>query len=536
MSSVTIDRFELVFLNPEENRWQMFQETDGESWDGAMYRSQAQHLLSSVRKAFRARCVEFTKSLGPKATQRPASLIDLDCALEKKIGASGAKYKGQHLTAINCLDSGNVEKKNIRIDINEFRKVLNRACTKGDTRVFDFGAHLSAIGNQLNEIVRLEKIPESPHLRVFAALRDQLEEITLTRDEALSLVSTLFIARHWDVPGKFSFPDEVRSQTNDVPCAAAVPVFSYSICYRRGAPTRKKTDAEHALDYEVDVQVVGAKKCPGVWEPYFELCHDPNEPEETFWYSFYGFLIDSVNSNLSGPNLVKGEKERVHIVCLPLRICGYDHFLQLYFRLDDPEVEAVWDADLSDLTMAALLDKAYPDHRGRKTTVPFRTLLKECLRELLVQIHIAAFQHYVLDDLKRRKEPKLEKQVGEIFGQHAPNLVRLSRISLSEICFQYCDDPERPFMRWRRQGNDPFISLPSTAQIASKPHWSRIADETAGCVVADIPWEGFLEGALNPLFLGTGRQRLIEQYQWVVRQIELRDTLVALAGQLINLE
>lgn len=66
LSQWEIYRFELVFLNPEENRWQMFQEAvsqsggstasqpnqgGGENDVGATYRKQAQELLTWVREA-----------------------------------------------------------------------------------------------------------------------------------------------------------------------------------------------------------------------------------------------------------------------------------------------------------------------------------------------------------------------------------------------------------------------------------------------------------------------------------------------------
>ncbi|MGH8646654.1 MAG: hypothetical protein ACREX4_20240, partial [Gammaproteobacteria bacterium] len=488
LSQWEIYRFELVFLNPEENRWQMFQEAvsqsggstasqpgtasqpnqgGGENDVGATYRKQAQELLTWVREAV-------TKEIH----RSPHSKI----------------------TARKTLDM-------VNINVTAMKEQLKRLCSD------DFDKFIKRAITTTENTLESQGLSAGPFKDLFNAISDgtgrQYPLIPLKQTDALNLVSAMFVAREWDIFGRLSFP--ISQETKENP--ATVGTFAYSIVYPGEKNAENSTNAETALGYQVCLYLAGTRQLKATGQSYYRVCSDVNELEQSR-YCFSGRLLDALHSGLAGKDVAELPKGRFHVRCFPLRICGYDHFLQIYLRPTNGVTGGLDRYVASDIP--ELFERNYVNGKPPKTYI----VLKECLRELLVQMHIAVFQHHVAQELARYARALKFHEVDEIFCRHAPDLVRVEWVEITRSkktkCFCYdraSNDPFEP-KTWREWEDNQLSGTlrgegNGSDHIASFVSWDKMKDPPTptGRINAYVPWEDDFRGSLEPLFRGTGQQR-----------------------------
>src|SRR3569832_838742 len=281
-----IYRLELVFMNPAEARWQMFQYGAADAKGSAVYRYQAQCLLEFVHQSL-------------------------------------AKYEVQHPGVIR-MTQPNLGSDMIELNIAKLRSKLRRIAAD------EYGAWIGEIKDNLLITLRGENLESAAKFiedNIFNGLANEDTACCrLTRQQALTLISALYCARRWDIFGKLSFP---KSRADSRPAPA---LFSYEIGYCEARPS---IEAEKALEYGVKIGIQWNDKDAEEANYFGDFCADVIKGREAFWYCFYGVLLEWINTSLAGENPTDTPVGPVQIVCFPLQICGYDHFLQLYVRQPD---------------------------------------------------------------------------------------------------------------------------------------------------------------------------------------------------------
>jgi hypothetical protein len=218
---------------------------------------------------------------------------------------------------------------------------------------------------------------------------------------------------------------------------------------------------------------------------------------------------------------------------MPIRICGYDHFLQIYWRPNGAEAEL--QATLRD--GAACFKALFDQSLGTTTKVRVMVPLKESLRELFVQMHLAAFQHHVLADLRGRttEEGLSAGETDRLFYLHAPNLVRMDEMLLpnGEGWYHYMSN--------RSDGRGPIMDSwvyeqkadeSSKIQTKSRPNHIASLKVISGELKVFLPWEEDFDGPLDHLFRGSSEDRLQEQYEWLRRTVRIRREIAGAQRQI----
>lgn len=480
-----IYRLELIFLNPEEYRWQVFQYWPGFPGNSnepprrngeAIYRTQAQQLLHWVYEAAK----------DGFADPLPVPDVRIDTA---------AIWNRM----LERIDGGSPRDK--------ARKLRER---------------LDDICEHVGEICKGEGIPRR-HVQIIRRISPHGGCIELGAREALDLVSALYVAHDWDVWGRLAFPAKpgMGVEPDIPPNPARLGSFSYVIDYPEGS-------ADNLLGYPVDLLCsVGTRlpaKDPGSrnstdedaiaasrikfgalaeYGDYFEHCNDIRRAQHDS-YRLYGYLIDEIAKDVA-------DETTIFIRCFPLRICGYDHFIQVL--LQPTQRRSIGNAGIT-------LPKVFanPPKDAPAGELPELLILKECLREMIVQMHIAAFQRAALDELDDpgKVTPRTPEQERELFARHAPNLVRMDRIWVNDHVYAYVPDGKLRLNRWKPIEEDDD----RLAKLEGASGDDRFLEMSCG-VRAHIPWEDDFK-SLSALLGGTGKMRLEEQWEWLKEMIQRR--------------
>ncbi len=295
--------------------------------------------------------------------------------------------------------------------------------------------------------------------------------------------------------------------------------FTYKISIPQLRPI--DTNCEQLLGYAVDLDFPNADYTGS----FYKFCR--NIPElispEARWYACYGHLVDQIQFGLAASNVTKV----TFVAAYPLRICGWDHYLQLYFRRSDGRNATA--KDLSD-DLAGVGD--FCDNRKENNLG--MTILKECLREFLMQIRIAAFQGYVSDEIVGletplpKSEDEIARWVGEFFCKHAHNLVQVEWMRCADKWFGYPEPGADQTPMWRSIGE------PQNARKRRGYHVVPVRRNPN--IRALVPWEKHyttkFRGALDPVFAGTSRQRLEEQLEWLMRRVINRQQAIRLLNKI----
>jgi hypothetical protein len=458
-----IYRLELVFLNPEEYRWQLFQYWPGiEPDDGkpaagraeAVYRLQAQSLLGWVYASAR---------LGHFANPEPEGEVRIDVAA---IREEMLLRMGDQLT-------------------DEERQ----------QRLSDF---IDGYCKHTSEIVDAEGLPKGTVDWIADIKSPEPSVRYLDRTAALDITSALFVANSWDLYGRISFPDE--RNIKDPISGSAIKSFDYSISYPNG---KRSNLLGYPIDLVCSLQTADAEETGSKdaqrqnplgslveCKDYFEHCNPIESEEQKLWYCMYGFLIDQINKY--GAN-----RDTLYVRCFPLRICGYDHFLQILVR------------NRNGAGKVGSLPPVF--NKGIDTIV-----LKECLRELMVPMHITAFQRHAAKhfDGEFRTAQTGDNYLHRIFAQHAPNLVKMNGLWLGQAFYGYAPSNDLAgFRRWRliEPGGEGWEKRPPS-NVVGEGHCVYV--DTEKLMVVRVPWERRFS-KLSPLLSGTGKQRLQEQWDWL---------------------
>ena len=472
-----IYRMELIFLNPEEYRWQVFQywpsspENSNEPTrrvGEAIYRTQAQQLLHWVYEAAKH---GFADPL-------PIPEVKINTATIWK-------------TMLDRIEGDSPSDK--------AKKLRQR---------------LDDVYEHVRKICRNEGIPRQ-HVQIIKKIAPKGGIIELGAREALDLVSALYVAHDWDVWGRLAFP--AKTTGNAEPSVQANPArlgsFSYVIDYPEGT-------AENLLGYPVDLLCAAGTRLPpknpsdrlkedldaidisrakfgdlAGFRDYFEHCNSIKKSQHDT-YRLYGYLIDEIAQDIA-------DETTIFIRCFPLRICGYDHFIQILLQPTEP-LPKDRGIDLPKVF-------ANPAKDALPGELPELLILKECLREMIVQMHIAAFQRAVLEELDDPDivTPRDLPEARELFANHAPNLVRMDRIWVNGHAYTYAPEGKLRFDRWMRieDGDDNWLHFNDAGDD------DRFLRMKCG-ICAHIPWEEDFKG-LSALLGGTGKMRLEEQWEWL---------------------
>jgi hypothetical protein len=458
-----IYRLELVFLNPEEYRWQLFQYWPGASASEeeksavrraeAVYRLQAQSLLEWVHESTTSR--HFAE---PESEERVQ--IDVAAIRRDMLARMGDNLNADDRKHLLC-------------------NFIDRYC------------------KHASEIVDAEGLPKDTVDWISDIKTENPQVRYLDRSEAADVTSTLFVAHDWDLYGRISFPEKnIRDEIS----ASALKSFDYCISYPDGV-------RDNLLGYPIDLVCSlqwddyrnVSPESPSSKNPlkslveckdYFQHCNPISSVEQKLWYCMYGLIIDQINK-------YGAHRDALYARCFPLRICGYDHFLQILVRNRNGSAAVG--------SLPAVFNK------GLETIV-----LKECLRELMVPMHITAFQRHAAkrfdNDFSDEAQPK--NYLHHLFALHAPNLVKMDGLWVDQEYYSYAPSPALAgFRRWRRMdpSNDGWQKRPSRSSIG---HGHYVYVDPEGLIVVQVPWERRF-GKLSPLLSGTGKQRLREQWHWL---------------------
>lgn len=370
---------------------------------------------------------------------------------------------------------------------------------------------------RIHKICEEEGIPAG-HRRLISKIIKSIgpegETYSLTSPQALDLVSALYVAHDWDVWGRLAFP--LKAEGDQWPInAARLGSFSYVIDY-------PDENADNILGYRVDLLCAAGTRIPpknivhrkpvdwsGIYASYakfgpmaeygdyFRHCYDVEKAQRDS-YRLYGHLIDQVARSVA-------DQRTIFIRCFPLRICGYDHFIQVLLKPN--EAVSIEDCGID-------LPKVFsnPEKGDTSGKPPELLILKECLREMIVQMHVAAFQRAIVAELENSGSDDLGEAFAiDLFARHAPNLVRMTRVWVNGNGYGYTyasaadSEPEE----WVRT-------------VEADDNWEEFGDEendkrflTMTCGIrAHVPWEGDFE-PLSALLGGTGKMRLEEQWDWL---------------------
>jgi hypothetical protein len=477
-----IYRFELVLFNALQNRWQLFQERSHKD-EKSFYRREIQALLRSVRQATALHC---RRPVG--GSKRPSSTRLFGCADANAYSAATGLCRLNLTHLVEFFD-------NFRIPHQQRRSMVEKVEeTLRDDKIFG-----PAVRNILQAMKNGRNVNRS-----------------VSRGVCLDLLSALPLKRDWDVYGRIQFPrpaGKSRSSDRGDLGLAARRLFAYKITLEEPRADGKfATRAERALGYNVfldfpQAECALARTSRSFSGRYYNLVGDVSN-ELAGWYGFYGHMVDALQVALADPVPDDQTVPRdIYVISYPLRICGWDHFLQLYVRpvsngraYAAAELEADWGST------GGIAGSAYDT-----------AVFKECLRELLVQIRIAAFQRFVRDSLYAQQHAFV---ADKYFAAFAPILVRASCLDLRGKYYAYPKRAGDPIPRWAHD-RDPGVKFPTKddAHVA----------EIANGVRVLVPWEAdrFRE-SLNPLFRETGRQRLAEQWEWVAKSVKMQKKLVEL--------
>ncbi|MEG3147839.1 hypothetical protein U1839_24580 [Sphingomonas sp. RT2P30] len=512
-----IYRLELIFLNPEQYRWQVFQHwptKDGE--------------------------------IQPLAKSEPGETAGPDATTEAEPYPKEAMYRRYAEQLLGWVYDAVADDfdppdglEPIEIDTAAIWRAMYRRI-EGATRPERVGRLLKSIEDSCARIRKICKEEDIglEHVELLSKIRPNGPKVSLSPRTARGLISALYVAHYWDVWGRLAFPPERERAKGERPNEPAInparlSSFSYVIHYPKDRP------ANNILGYEVDLMCAAGTRVParnpakrvqadwvavaesrakfgslGEYGDYFSQCHDIKDVQHDA-YRLYGYLLDEVAKEVAG-------EETLFFRCFPLRICGYDHFIQILLKppSSNPPPPSIDDRGVD---VPAVFSNPVAATKGRP--LPSLLVLKECLREMIVQMHIAEFQRVVLLKLNAATGQMLrdQKWKAELFAQHAPNLVRMERLWVDGHAYTYLPD-KFGFKKWRKVNE-------------GKPGWQpwkpervdeRYLEFGNATFRAFIPWEADFK-SLAPLLGGTGKMRLEEQWFWLRGAVRRRLALSRLS-------
>ncbi len=463
-------RFELVFFNSNENRWQLFQEhssgsTSSRQWLAGFYRIHIEAMLRSVREAI----------------------------------AVMAKDKPGTFTCDDPAQSADNDDEPLLIDFSKLGKGFKRLAIDDD------------LGSKMVQKVRESLRHQGFDLNPLEDILSQIENIRhqgpkqagLNRAGALQLLSALPFSRHWELPGRLFFPKISVDSSGDPEASEVNLKTRLFACRLKYFDPKEKADwdifkAEQALGYQVGIDLAGVRKRNDESinpKSYYAFVGDV-EKDEQKWYGFYGLLQDALQRALASKQQRKGkDPSEVYLIAYPLRICGWDHLLHIWVRTTSSEA----------LTAADLLQDwrtlGYFTKKGDDLNI-----FKECLREYLVQTRIAAFQSFASRHLMKQRECN----VGHSFCMHAHNLVRVDWLQYDDAMYGY------PLTQKSPHEHDPtpaWANLSEGSERFDKRNCHvLIVRESPTKIRGYAPWDDSFARPLNSLFKGTSHQRMIEQF------------------------
>jgi hypothetical protein len=458
-----IYRLEFAFLNPEEYRWQMFQywpaeegavpsDDDIHGGTEATYRRQAQKLLSWVSKTLKLQSHSFKQK-------------------NKDVSIDGSKIK-----------------KSIKLSLQR-------------DGVTDIDTAFTSLIDQYKASIKTHFDRDGlsyPIKDIFDQIKIGKRTIYIDSKFAIDLISSLYISYDWDIFGRLAYCQSDLEKIN----ASMLGSISYALSYPK---TRKKGGLPNILGYPVEIVHLSSSKLRKVVhmkDDYFSFCNKIQDVQKN-WYRVYGHIIDELNKDTAD------SEEHVYIRCFPLRICGYDHFLQIFLRPTEGICIGHFRGDIPELFSP----------RPRKG-VPSLVVFKECLRELIVQMHVATFQRRVLEEFSRDIgcAGSDDNCLMTIFARHAPNLVKMEGLWVNDTYYTYDASGDLEFKQWQAttEGNAAWKSRPICGGV--NPHFACLESSK---IIANVPWEDDYKD-LASLLDGTGEMRLEEQWQWLKNAVPRR--------------
>jgi hypothetical protein len=526
-------RFELVFFNSQENRWQLFQELSKSQEFQAALQDEVTHKGLTDEKS--------KVTAGGLYRQQIHSLLKGTRAFFNEI----FDFKnGRNVFACSPVQ----QSAEISIDLEDLRSGLGVAKATKEM--------ISSIIKEIRVSLKNEGVNESDGIK---ALLDSIELGKygihhLKWYEAMDLLTCLPFRRHWDIYGSLDdddfpgplkrksvpyqdFQAQVATYPHDGIASTGVILHSnvdssdsyhessrfvsYKISIENYGRARRPTRSlcERFLGYEVELEIPELSYIG----PFYRCCNSRNigfckdvkaqDREEAVWYACYGHLVDKLQFGLAAGSF--GSNKQTYVVALPFRVCGWNHYLQLYIRPGNSHpntTEELTAAQLSkdfseyyegcvlgDIpktksanlngfikTIYENITKLANEHPGNATMPKyesFSTRLNDCLRpnltgialarerlgELLLQIRIAAFQWYINNFIQNINLDKSCLCPFELFCRYAPNLARVDGIKCCAV------HSKLTFCGLRKCHNKCFSY---TTQIADRPPvWGEISDE-----------------------------------------------------------
>ncbi len=590
----------LIFFHPVQNRWQYFHtppESTVVQHQGSAYRRQILELLTTVGK-----------SLAGVINESLAKNDDIDFRIAnsgpEKNGSDAFKIELSRINqAVNSLFSSTRSKE-------EGEEILKKI-----TRQVREYLHLEELGVESDVTIRnllacLENKNPEPFVVTSQVARDFLSVLPCARHWDLGGALSLPGFRRPASPESclkrtrtycpFGGAEETRLFSGDLDFTSG---FLHQLCFQNidenpvlgeialgtkvtqhlfvqlSEPTKPRDEEElENIAYKFEDEDLARAKSH--WKPklyknemyykfsgsFFEfprVLHQARTDgtnqtslEEACFYAFYGQTIDAIQVALSGVNdsdqsravdelsrAKVAQPSELYTLTIPVRVCGYDHFINLPLKIETP-VDFM--AEEQDENICHLL-------KHMRFSARTKTIFQESVRELLVQVHIAAFQSYVDADLRKRTFFG-EMELMELFSEHAPHIVRTSRIWLArndKVVWVY-SYPDELLGKWRKltddercirnssgseKGRDSCERCPSIedGSLQTEKHIAQVfgGGHSEFAMYAHIPWESnFSKLGLNDLFQGTSAQRLSEQWTWLTRRYNNRVAVLKSSGEL----
>lgn len=358
-----IDRFDFIFYNGRHKRWQYFSEdpqvepSPDHLSQESLHRRQIRNLLTTFREAIRVVTEEVGRHQGPSRCIRVATKSSTRLPT---IALPRPKFPGWGRN--------------------------------------DWSAYLK----YLIEAARYEGIPTA-HLKDLVELAKSStgdsapDELSISRDAALTFLSLLPILEDWDTWGCFlrtlSLGSCIEEQQFPPPEAKnwVDPFYMVELDFRESS--RPGSVSRKILNATVQLEGLCMDLAEGTPEPrvvpkadFFDpgYCKCPTG-KELYTYQCYASLIDPILNGLAASPSVDaptGSDKRHYIIAYPISASGRLHFLQLAVTAR---------TSIGDVSIRALWEAWKPFHRALWATETRRFLHEEVHRIMISAFQMAAF-------------------------------------------------------------------------------------------------------------------------------------------------
>jgi hypothetical protein len=408
MAAYQIYRLELVYFNALRKRWQLFQEGPAEgsvdaptSPDG-LHRYHIRQILSTTRRLLERATASVACDFGVESPSHLPSEITF-------------KTERDNSFLVSALRDQNVE----------WRRILDHYVENIETQ------ELPAKSRQ-----ELREFFNSADLRTLTETG-----ISLPRQAALDLYSSIVILGHWDLAGAWrrnwhsSASNESYSDLDQRLPRWKAPMYLGHIDFAH-SPDCRPTRSESILGYPVTLTFTGRDLAASLSHrgdhgpvDFFRCCFDPKDAyppakaaSELLLYRAYAYFTDHLQSVLAN-------EQHVYYVAYPIITSGWRHFLHIYLRASNgKELNVLEPWDAWDRVHQYLTDNR------------FQNILADSIRQVS-EFH---YQSRVRSDLdtayRKTANPDDYLEAAEVLTQNLPLLFPISTVITDGKQYGYEDE------------------------------------------------------------------------------------------------